>query len=118
MVRKTADGISGVLETLLTKPSESIGPAEIPPSNDRRMDKHSEANVFSEEQSEPSRSRICARRGRPPSSSSNGGIKQKVTVRVQSELIDVYRDWSWEVRSSLSQLVERALMEYCDQRRK
>jgi len=38
--------------------------------------------------------------------------KQKVTVRIQSELIDCYRDWSWEMRSPLSHLVEWALADY------
>jgi len=46
-----------------------------------------------------------------------GTTKEKVTLRITSTLVASYRDWSWEVRSQLSQLVERALAEYHQQHR-
>ena len=47
----------------------------------------------------------------------NGRSKQKVTLRVPSELIDEYRDWSWEARCQLSELVEQALLTYLNAHR-
>ena len=35
--------------------------------------------------------------------------KEKVTLRIPNDLIAEYRDWSWEARSQLSELVEQAL---------
>ena len=59
-----------------------------------------------------------ARRGRPPGKSElSRPAKEKVTVWIKKDLIDQYRDWSWEVRSQLSQLVERALTDYHDRQR-
>ena len=43
--------------------------------------------------------------------------KEKVTLRITSTLVASYRDWSWEARSQLSQLVERALADYHEQHR-
>jgi hypothetical protein len=112
MVRPVVHGIDGVLRTLLTEPAKSTdlvkeehrirgsssvkpGAGEQPPKN-RRIERQIQH----------------ARRGRPPSSSRTTSSKQKVTVRIRSELIDAYRDWSWELRTPLSRLVERALLEY------
>jgi len=39
-----------------------------------------------------------------------------VTVRLSKELMDEYRDWSWEERCQLGELVERALGQYRKQR--
>ena len=60
----------------------------------------------------------AARRGRPPGQASvRARPKEKVTLRMTSTLVASYRDWSWEARSQLSQLVERALAAYHDQHR-
>ena len=60
----------------------------------------------------------AARRGRPPGKASSMATpKEKVTLRITSTLVASYRDWSWEARSQLSQLVERALADYHEQHR-
>lgn len=60
----------------------------------------------------------ATRRGRPPGRGSvTAGPKEKVTLRITSALVASYRDWSWEARSQLSQLVERALADYHEQHR-
>ena len=38
--------------------------------------------------------------------------REKITVRIPSNLVAEYRDWSWDARSSLSGLVEKAMVEY------
>ena len=54
-----------------------------------------------------------ARRGRPFGTRTSADTsREKVTLRIPSSLIAEYRDRSWEVRSSLSCLVERAMTEY------
>jgi len=59
-----------------------------------------------------------ARRGRPPGKApSMVTAKEKVTLRITSTLVASYRDWSWEARSQLSQLVEQALADYHDRQR-
>ena len=58
------------------------------------------------------RSPTKARVGRPPQSSVAAEARQKVTVRLRPELIEGYRDWSWDARTSLSSLVEEALADY------
>ncbi|MCY2986508.1 MAG: hypothetical protein NTY19_01360 [Planctomycetota bacterium] len=59
-----------------------------------------------------------SRRGRPPGKApSMATPKEKVTLRITSTLVASYRDWSWEARSQLSQLVERALADYHDRQR-
>jgi hypothetical protein len=59
-----------------------------------------------------------ARRGRPPGKASSMATpKEKVTLRITSTLVASYRNWSWEARSQLSQLVERALADYHEQHR-
>ncbi len=60
----------------------------------------------------------AARRGRPPGKSSQTARpKEKLTLRITSTLVASYRDWSWEARSQLSQLVEQALADYHNRQR-
>ncbi len=60
-----------------------------------------------------------ARLGRPPSSRLRTTVpKQKVTLRVPSDLIDRYRDWSWEARCQFSELVGQALLTYYNSERR
>ena len=56
--------------------------------------------------------RVVARRGRPSGKAVAAAPKEKVTVRIATDLIATYRDWSWEARSQLSHLVEQALKDY------
>jgi uncharacterized protein (DUF4415 family) len=52
-------------------------------------------------------------RGRPPRKPDAGNAgKQKLTIRIDSELANQYRNWSWECRLQLSPLIEQALREY------
>lgn len=61
--------------------------------------------------------RTQARRGRPPGRrAGEAADKEKVTLRLSRELMDEYRDWSWEERCQLGELVERALVQYCKHR--
>ena len=61
--------------------------------------------------------RIHARRGRPPGSKTGEGVdKEKVTLRLSKELMDEYRDWSWDKRCQLGELVEEALSQYRSRR--
>lgn len=56
--------------------------------------------------------RVVARRGRPPGKAAAAAPREKLTVRITTELIANYRDWSWQARSQLSHLVEQALKDY------
>ena len=113
MAGKTIGGISGVLQDLISPASATT---ESPPheqsSAARREPKP--ADHPSPPPPHPRRARL----GRPPGNTSrHPGSKEKVTLRIPSELIAEYRDWSWEARCQLSELVERALATYRKSRR-
>ena len=91
-------GVNGVLQTLLTDRVES--------ANERESPRKRITTVSS------GRPKTKARVGRPPQSSVTAEARQKVTVRLRQELIQGYRDWSWDARTSLSSLVEEALTDY------
>jgi hypothetical protein len=55
---------------------------------------------------------ITVRRGRPPGKANAALPKEKVTVWITASLIADYREWTWEARCQLSNLVERALADY------
>jgi len=61
--------------------------------------------------------RVVARRGRPPGKTAAAAPREKFTVRIATELIANYRDWSWQARSQLSHLVEQALKDYQERNR-
>ena len=94
----TVQGVNGVLQTLLTEPVESANKRESPRKNIKTASSDRPATK--------------ARLGRPPQSSVAAEARQKVTVRLRPELIEGYRDWSWDARTSLSSLVEEALADY------
>ena len=56
--------------------------------------------------------------GRPPQSSVSDTVREKVTVQISSDLINRYRDWSWDARTSLSALVETAMTDHFKRCRK
>lgn len=61
--------------------------------------------------------RVGARKGRPPGPRVAEVVdKEKVTLRLSSELMALYRDWSWDERCQLSDLVERALVQFSKRR--
>lgn len=100
----------------------------VPPNTEPvRVEKHGEQNVGPETNKEPPKhrkqvgpdrkergtQRVKARQGRPPGiKSSSGKPKAKATFYVSASLIDFYRDWSWEERCNVGELVERALRDY------
>jgi hypothetical protein len=111
MARKTISGISGVLEELISPATASTASA----THDPRWPATFPRNTGSAESPESSRGQgcRCARLGRPPGSQRlSSSPKQKITLRVSSNLITDYRDWSWEARCQLSDLVEQALLAY------
>jgi uncharacterized protein (DUF4415 family) len=65
----------------------------------------------------PTQAKNHARRGRPPGKKAGEGAnKEKVTLRLGKELMDEYRDWSWDEHCQLGELVERALIQYRSRR--
>ena len=107
MAKKPVSGVSGVLGELISpEPADAeTAPRKEPPATTPK------APIASR----PQRARL----GRPPGSSSRAaGPKEKVTLRIPSDLIAEYRDWSWDARCQLSELVERALAAYRASRRR
>jgi len=113
MASKTISGISGILGDLISpapSPTESPQPSQL--AIERLDAKSSDA-----ERPTPPRPRR-ARLGRPLGKTTrHRGPKEKVTLRIPSNLIAEYRDWTWEAGCQLSELVERALINYGELRR-
>ena len=52
-----------------------------------------------------------ARRGRPPGrGTGEGSVKEKATFCVNKDLMDRYRDRSWDERCQVGELVEKAML--------
>lgn len=97
---KPLDGIQGILGSYVstpaappiehTKPAQKKLPAKSNPATRNR-----------------------SRLGRPPRKSSEPTApKEKATLRIDTELMADYRDWSWDERCQLGELVEKALTDY------
>jgi uncharacterized protein (DUF4415 family) len=114
MATKTIGGISGVLgELISTAPVSTESPRQEHASAPRQ-----EPHPAGDLQSTGPRARR-ARLGRPPGNTRRETVpKEKVTLRIPSDLIAEYRDWSWEARCQLSELVEQALVTYQESRRR
>lgn len=57
--------------------------------------------------------KIKARVGRPPGvANGSRAQKEKATMHINAALLDFYRDWSWEARCNLGELIERAMIAY------
>lgn len=111
-------GVGGVLEGIISPeppipeqpetPSQSIqesSPLPAPQTVATPQPRRTSPAVVS-----PSRG---ARRGRPPGQKAGEGAdKEKITLRISKALADDYRDWSWEERCQLGELVERAMTHY------
>ncbi len=114
MAAKTIGGISGVLgELISTAPVSTESLRQEDPSAPKR-------EPYSAGAPQSTAPLPCrARLGRPPGSgASHMRPKEKVTLRIPSDLIAEYRDWSWEARCQLSELVERALVAYRESHRR
>jgi len=73
--------------------------------------------------SEPARDRPGksphARAGRPLGKvSTKAQPREKLTVRIDAELVETYRDWSWDARCNLGELVGRAMRIHLKNRRR
>ena len=54
-----------------------------------------------------------ARAGRPPGKRlHNAHRREKLTVRIDADLVEKYRDWSWDARCNLGELVGTAMWRY------
>ena len=107
MSRADAHGIVVVLDQILSAGQA----ATLPPTRaDSRPGTHRSAPDAARKPT------AATRRGRPPGKAPvTARPKEKVTLRITSTLVASYRDWSWEARSQLSELVERALADYYQQ---
>lgn len=118
MVKPIVHGIDGVLRTLLAEPTTSSTHLRAKAGSVGKSSRSIEQHAVSHDDCQLDQPQTKARLGRPPISSVDTSARQKVTVRIRPELIDDYRNWSWDARSSLSHLVEQALIDYHDRRRK
>lgn len=112
MAGKTIGGISGVLGELISPATheEPIRSVPLPIGSQEAKSVSPEASTSVR----PCRARL----GRPVGKVTRHQCpKEKVTLRIPSSLIAEYRDWSWEARCQLSELVERALAAYRKVRR-
>lgn len=108
---RTVTGIDGILSNILSPAAGQCPPRariareeakaalpmpEVPPGKKLPATDHTGAR----------RGRLVGRSTprRPP--------REKVTLRIGTNLIAEYRDWSWDARCNLSSLVEQALADY------
>jgi hypothetical protein len=111
MKRLNDSGVIGILDRILT-PENTPAPSNAPIPGVASGSETAPVVDTGATASRPNTG-IPVWRGRPPSKpGAAAAVKQKLTVRVDSELADSYRDWSWECRLQLSPLIERALKEY------
>ena len=114
MAQKSVGGVTGVLGGLISNPPPA---ASEPPARehcDRDMP------IVSNTPLRPgSTPRSRARLGRPVGRvAGQAANKEKLTIRVDAELASTYRDWSWESRCQVGELVQQALRRFLSQRHK
>jgi hypothetical protein len=99
MNNKRIQGIDGVLDGLISSPDSGDRPQSAKPK--RQHDGK------------------AAKQGRPFGKRNSGKRvkKEKLTVRVPPDLAETYREWSWNARCSLSELVETAMQTYARKRK-
>jgi uncharacterized protein (DUF4415 family) len=105
MSKKIA-GIQGILGTYVTSQND----AQVAPE----ANQGTQSPDLDESRSKSQRaSNKRARLGRPPGiAKGTSPRKEKATLRIEAELMSDYRDWSWDQRCQLGELVERALADY------
>jgi uncharacterized protein (DUF4415 family) len=120
---KQLKGVGGVLGGLLSPepaatvmPEPPAKPAAAAPATEAADPAATEQPITSEPKAKPrppAQPKIQSRRGRPPGRrAGEAPEKEKVTLRLSKELMDEYRDWSWDEHCQLGELVERALSHY------
>ncbi len=96
---KPLEGIQGILGSYVTSSQSPVASQPVPEPKQPLTPKP--------------RKRQRARLGRPPGRSSQTTTsKEKATLRIDTQLMAEYREWSWEARCQLGELVERALADY------
>lgn len=123
MAQKPLRGVGGVLDGLISEPAqptqqETATPPEMITRAEPAALEVPPAPSARSEKSRPKASpRVATRLGRPPGQKAGEvGEKEKVTLRLSKELADDYREWSWEERCQLGELVEKAMTHYRKQR--
>jgi hypothetical protein len=114
MAAKPLKGVGGVLGSLISEPTPEPETSATPdePVTPEPADQAAPATAIAKPRPK-SQGRVTARRGRPPGQKpGDAADKEKVTLRLNKELMDDYREWSWEERCQLGELVERALLQY------
>ena len=110
MARSPIAGISGVLGELIGDPPDS---AAVVPNHEAPTAEQHPCPRASHSTASSDHARRRARLGRPSGRDTGSqSPKEKVTLRIDAELIACYRDWSWESRIQLGELVEKALRTY------
>ena len=111
MTAKQIHGIDGILGDLISVPCQQRARAV---ATARLIEEVTPSSPAGRPPTENHGGRVQgARRGRPFGTRTSADTsREKVTLRIPSSLIAEYRDRSWEVRSSLSSLVERAMIEH------
>lgn len=98
-------GIGGVLGGLISEPSATAKLIE--PTRP----------ISPEKPPKRPHKRNMARTGRPPGKgTSSPRRKEKLTVRIDADLAAAYRDWSWDARCNLGELVSQAMRNYLKSR--
>lgn len=103
---KSVAGIQGVLGNYITR-------ADAPQLDQPNRKQSDESIANPPARKRKSRHRSATRLGRPPGRpGTKTKSKDKVTLRIDAAIMSDYREWSWEERCQLGELVERALVEY------
>jgi hypothetical protein len=111
MSKSQGRGIAGLLDQILSNSGPQ--PGNLPEKDPSPIHLHDQPGGSVSLQVP----RVVARRGRPQGKAAAAAPREKVTVRIATELIANYRDWSWQARSQLSHLVEQALRDYQERNR-
>ncbi len=113
MGKTSITGIGGVLGGLISEPRVAADD-ELPSSSrcSSRSATTAKSNEVqrSEHEAIARAARTHARTGRPPGKENSSPTrKEKLTVRIDADLAAAYRDWSWDARCNLGELVSRAM---------
>lgn len=93
-------------------------PRALPVTVEQRKEKAAKDVNRDRKQGTVTKEKARARTGRPPGiRNGSRAHNEKVTVHINSELMDFYRNLSWEVRCNLGELIERAMVAYKQNRR-
>lgn len=105
-MNKRPGGIVGVLDGILTREHQQVAAA-----TSAAAPQPEAAALVTDDRSLPRQA--GSRRGRPLGKAKTlTQPKEKVTLWLSQPLVASYRDWSWEARSQLSHLIEKALTDY------